>query len=97
VGEEPNHTNAIKPGPLQIIQYSLVCTVRRQTHRRENSNSVTEPEPKFLVPDWGVCSSFDYGIGLSCRPARPHRLAGLYGTLYAKVDYSISPSQGIRI
>jgi hypothetical protein len=23
VGEEPNHTTARKPGPLQIIQYSL--------------------------------------------------------------------------
>ena len=24
VGEEPNHTTARKPGPLQIIQYSLI-------------------------------------------------------------------------
>ncbi len=23
VGEEPNHTTARKPGPLQIVQYSL--------------------------------------------------------------------------
>jgi hypothetical protein len=27
VGEEPNHTTARKPGPLYIIQYSLVCDI----------------------------------------------------------------------
>jgi hypothetical protein len=27
VGEEPNHTTAKKPRPLQIIQYSLVKSV----------------------------------------------------------------------
>jgi hypothetical protein len=27
VGEEPNHTTARKPSPLQIIQYSLTVTV----------------------------------------------------------------------
>jgi len=27
VGEEPNHANARKPGPLKIIQYSLFQTI----------------------------------------------------------------------
>ncbi len=33
-------------------------------------------EAKFLVPDWGKI--VDYGIRLSYRPARLHRLAGRY-------------------
>ncbi len=29
VGEEPNHTTARKPGPLENIQYSLGCDIDR--------------------------------------------------------------------
>ncbi len=32
VDEEPNHTTARKPGPLYIIQYSLVCDIDLTTH-----------------------------------------------------------------
>jgi len=34
------------------------------------------PKAQFLVPDWG--DKIDYGIGLSYRPPRLHRLAGRY-------------------
>jgi hypothetical protein len=34
----------------------------------------TKPEAEFIVPDWG--DKVNYGIGLSYRPAKLHRLAG---------------------
>jgi hypothetical protein len=44
---------------------------------------------KFIVPDWG--DKVNSGIGLSCRPARLHRLAGRYGNLTPET--TITPSQ----
>jgi hypothetical protein len=35
-----------------------------------------ESEAQLIVPDWG--DKVDYGIGLSYRPVRLHRLAGRY-------------------
>jgi hypothetical protein len=37
------------------------------------------PEAQIIVPDWG--DKVDYGMGLSYRPARLHRLADRYGNL----------------
>jgi hypothetical protein len=33
-------------------------------------------EAQFIVPDWG--DKVNFGIGLSYRSVRPHRLAGRY-------------------
>jgi hypothetical protein len=40
------------------------------------ARSVIIPEAQFLVPDWR--DKGDYVIGLSYRPVRLHRQAGLY-------------------
>jgi hypothetical protein len=37
------------------------------------------PEAQFLFPDWG--DKGDYGIGLSYRPVRLHRLPDQYDNL----------------
>ncbi len=35
VGEEPNHSTARKPGPLQIIQYSLPINLHKSWYEKE--------------------------------------------------------------
>jgi hypothetical protein len=47
------------------------------------------PVAKFIVPAWG--NEVDYGIELSYRPARLHRLAGRCDN--SMPESTISPSQ----
>jgi hypothetical protein len=50
--------------------------------------SQANPVAKFLVPDWE--DKVNSGIGLSCRPARLHRLAGRYNNSMQKSTISFN-------
>ncbi len=49
-------------------------------------------EAQFLVPDWR--DKVDYGIGLSYRPAKLHRLAGRYDN--PMLDLTLYPQSGTK-
>jgi hypothetical protein len=50
---------------------------------------IQDPVAKFIVPDW--VEKVDFGIGLSYRPARLHRLAGWYHNLCRTKNCTTGP------
>jgi hypothetical protein len=53
----------------------LHSSLPESTHCNVYARNITTPVAVFLVPDWGHGYEAGYGVELSYRPAKLHRLA----------------------
>ncbi len=91
IGEEPNHTTARKPGPLQIIQDSLSYTDYRYVLLRMSRKSSRSP--------LGVTASFRVSKGLTTEQQRLKRspFFHLNFLMLDEGDPHIYPGQRFRL